>query len=104
MSGICITLLAAPLSLAMTAAGGFGGALMAFQVSDAHPGTPASASVGMSEMAGTRSVVATARILALTALCHCLAVDSSVKNKSTWLEMISLSAGPVPLSGTWVSL
>src|SRR5262249_20186156 len=63
-SGSSSVALTARLSLAMMAAGVFGGALMAFQVSERNPGTPASITVGMSGRSSSLRSVATARILA----------------------------------------
>src|SRR5580658_9458506 len=99
-----MALFAAALSLAMIGAGVFGGAVSAFQVSDSQPDTPDSASVGTSGTVPTRCLVATARIRALPDLCNSSDVASSVNIRSTWLAIRSLSAGPVPLYGTWTSL
>src|SRR5262249_40616938 len=63
-SGSLSVALTARLSLAMMTAGVFGGALMAFQVSERNPGTPASITVGMSGRSSSLRPGATARILA----------------------------------------
>src|SRR5262245_61515503 len=85
------------LSFATTAGEVFGGAAIAFHVPDSKPLIPASSSVGMSGRLGIRLFVATARIRALPPSCNLIAEASSIKMKSTWLAMMSLSAGAVPL-------
>ena len=57
------------LSLAMIGAGVFGGALIAFQVSEMKLGTPASIMVGMLGRSSIRLSVVTARIRALPPSC-----------------------------------
>ena len=57
----------APLSLVTIAAGVFGGAASAFQVSQRNPFTPASSMVGTSGTDATRAAVVTASIFAFFA-------------------------------------
>src|SRR5215471_17189230 len=96
-SGLWSTSFTALLSFVIIAPGVFGGATSAFQVPDSKPFTPASSSVWMSGRLGIRLSVATARIRALSAWCSLIAEASSMKMKSTWLAIMSFSAGAVPL-------
>src|SRR5262245_2072951 len=83
VSGAINTSLMAALSLATMGGGVFGGAEIAFQVSDTKPASPASCMVGTSGSSATRVGVVTARILALPALCISIDVANSLKKMST---------------------
>src|ERR1700730_11079241 len=67
ISGEALMSLMVLLSFKMMGSGVFGGALIAFQVSERKPGMPASIRVGTVGSASRRRPVATARLLALSA-------------------------------------
>ena len=96
VSGFFKTSLMSALSLATIAAGVFGGAASAFQVSERNPLTPASSMVGTSGTAATRSAVVTASIFTFFAR-YCSRTASIWKNsRSTCPPMRSFTACAVP--------
>src|SRR5262249_43221781 len=104
VSGSASTALMPPLSLAMIAAGAFGGAASACQVSERKPLTPASSIVGTSGTEASRLGVVTASILILFGR-YCSRTESSWKNSmSICPAMRSFTAWAVPRYGTCTSL